>query len=70
MNTADGPFAMETTYTWEGTPTGATKMTLCNRGEPSGFSRVAAPIMGRAMRRANRDDLARLKKLLESARNS
>ena len=41
-------------------------MTLRNRGNPSGFSRVAAPMMERAMRRANTLDLARLKALLEA----
>jgi uncharacterized membrane protein len=66
MRTAQGPFAMETTYTWEDTPRGSTKMTLRNRGEPSGFSTLAAPIIARAMRRANGKDLQRLKKLLES----
>ena len=68
MRTADGPFAMETTYTWQDTGDGSTRMTLRNRGEPSGFSRVAAPIIGQAMRRANRKDLTRLKELLESTR--
>jgi uncharacterized membrane protein len=66
MRTADGPFAMETTYTWHDAAGGATGMTLRNRGEPSGFSRLAAPFMAPAMRRANRKDLARLKELLES----
>jgi uncharacterized membrane protein len=66
MRTADGPFAMETTYTWEDTPHGSTRMTLRNRGEPSGFSKIAAPIMAKAMRRANRKDLQRIKKILES----
>ena len=65
MRTADGPFAMETTYTWEDTPSGATHMTLRNRGEPSGFARVGAGAMAGAMRRANRKDLARLKAILE-----
>jgi hypothetical protein len=41
-------------------------MTLRNRGEPSGFAKVSAPLMTRAMRRANRADLRRLKELLES----
>jgi uncharacterized protein YndB with AHSA1/START domain len=65
MRTAQGPFPMETTYTWaaEG---GGTRMTLRNRGEPSGAFAVAAPVMARAMRRANTKDLARLKALLES----
>ena len=66
MSTADGPFAMQTTYTWEDMPHGSTRMTLRNRGEPTGFSRVTAPIMVKAMRRANRKDLARIKEILES----
>ena len=65
MRTADGPFPMETTYTWEATPEGETRMTLRNRGNPSGFSRIAAPMMERAMRRATSRDLARLKAILE-----
>lgn len=65
MRTAEGPFAMETTYTWESTPEDGTRMTLRNRGSPSGFSRLVAPFMAAAMRRANRNDLARLKALLE-----
>jgi hypothetical protein len=66
MSTAEGPFPMETTYTWHDTPTGATRMVLRNRGEPSGFSKLAAPMMATAMRRANRKDLARLKAVLEA----
>jgi Polyketide cyclase / dehydrase and lipid transport len=65
MSTAQGPFPMETTYTWADAPGGGTAMALRNRGEPSGFARVAAPVMAAAMRRANTADLRRLKALLE-----
>jgi uncharacterized membrane protein len=65
MRTAEGPFPMETTYAWQELPEGSTRMTLRNRGEPSGFSRIAAPMLAAAMRRANRKDLARLKAVLE-----
>ena len=65
MCTAEGPFPMETTYTWEPTEQGGTHMTLRNRGTPAGFSRLFAPFMAAAMRRANHKDLARLKALLE-----
>jgi len=65
MRTAEGPFPMETTYTWAPLADGGTHMTLRNRGEPAGFSRLVAPLMAPAMRRANRKDLALLKGLLE-----
>jgi hypothetical protein len=67
MSTADGPFPMETTYVWRDAPGGGTHMTLRNRGEPAGFGRMAAPLMERAMRRANRRDLAQLKAVLEGS---
>jgi uncharacterized protein YndB with AHSA1/START domain len=65
MSTAQGPFPMETTYTWQDAGDGATRMTLRNRGEPSGFQRIAAPVMARAMRRAMTKDLERLSSILE-----
>ncbi|KOS54209.1 SRPBCC family protein [Rhodococcus rhodochrous] len=67
MRTAEGPFPMETTYEWRTTSSGHTTMTLRNRGEPSGCSRLGAPLMARAMRRANNKDLTRLKAVLEAA---
>ena len=65
MSTADGPFPMETTYTWDDAGPGATTMTLRNRGAPSGFAAMSAPLMARAMRRANNADLRELKARLE-----
>ena len=66
MSTAHGPFPMETTYTWQDSGDRATRMTLRNRGEPSGFAKVAAPVMARAMRRAMTADLERLSKILRT----
>jgi uncharacterized membrane protein len=65
MRTAQGPFPMETTYTWQELDADSTRMALRNRGRPRGFSRWAAPFMAIAVRRANRADLARLRTLLE-----
>jgi uncharacterized protein YndB with AHSA1/START domain len=65
MSTEQGPFPMETTYTWANAGEGRTLMTLRNRGEPAGFRSLAAPLMSHAMRRANRKDLRRLKDVLE-----
>jgi uncharacterized protein YndB with AHSA1/START domain len=66
MSTAQGPFPMETTYTWEDAADGTTRMTLRNRGEPGGFKVLAAPLLARAMRRANEKHLRRLKQILEA----
>ena len=64
MRTAEGPFPMETTYTWESNADG-TRMTLRNRGMPTAFSAWLAPLMAVAIRRANRKDLALLRTRLE-----
>lgn len=66
MRTADGPFPMETSYTWQAVGKKRTKMSLRNRGEPTGFSGLVAPFMQFAMRRANNKDLVLLKEIIES----
>ncbi|KIC69371.1 SRPBCC family protein [Pseudarthrobacter phenanthrenivorans] len=64
MRTDQGPFPMQTTYTWTDDG-GGTRMTLGNSGSPSGFSRLAGLVMEPMMRRENRKDLERLKAILE-----
>jgi uncharacterized membrane protein len=66
MRTAQGPFPMETTYAWQPAGDSSTRMTLRNRGEPAGFSKLAGPFMAAAMRRANRKDLRKLRSILEA----
>ena len=66
MSTSDGPVPMETTYTWEAIDDHTTRMTLRNRGKPSGFSKLFAPLMAYMMRSANNKDLKLLKQILES----
>jgi uncharacterized membrane protein len=66
MRTAQGPFPMETTYTWQPAGDGSTRMTLRNRGEPAGFPKLAAPLMAIAIRHANRKDLRKLRAILQT----
>lgn len=68
MRTFEGPFPMETTYTWKALSPRSTEMTLRNRGEPSGFAKLAGPMMSRSIRKANEKDLAALKEILEASR--
>jgi uncharacterized membrane protein len=70
MRTAEGPFPVETTYTWEPAGERRTRMTLRNRGVPGGLSRLVVPLMAAAIRRGNRKDLVRLKAVLERAPTS
>ena len=66
MRTEQGPFPMETTYTWETVGAGSTRMTLRNRGQPRGFARVSEPFMAAAVRRETTKNLRELKALLET----
>jgi hypothetical protein len=61
----EASFPMETTYEFQDAPDGGTTMRLRNRGGPARYTGLLARFMGRMVRRANRQDLARLKKLLE-----
>ena len=65
MRTSQGPFPMETTYVWRDTSEGWTQMTVRSRGAPGGLARLALPLIGIATRVADRNDLARLKTILE-----
>ena len=70
MSTDQGPFPMETTYIWDDTPSGGTHMTLRNRGEPSGFANLAAPLMAAQMRKSTTRDLQLLKTIMEKGRST
>ncbi|MDA7980463.1 MAG: SRPBCC family protein [Pirellulales bacterium] len=67
MRTTEGPFPMETSYRWEIVNESSTRMTLRNRGKPSGFSSLISPLMSLMLRRTTSKDLALLKRTLENS---
>jgi uncharacterized protein YndB with AHSA1/START domain len=70
MSTVDGPFPMETTYTWTALDNRTTKMTLRNRGGATGLMGVFGPLEAIAVRRTTQKDLRRLRAILESPASS
>ena len=65
MQTQQGPFPMQTTYTWTDDG-GGTRMSLGNTGSPTGFSKLAGILMPAMIRRETRKDLQKLKSILEA----
>jgi uncharacterized membrane protein len=65
MRTAQGPFPMETTYTWRAIDEQHTLMILQNTGKPAGFSKLFSPFMAPMMKKENKKDLANIKAILE-----
>ena len=69
MSTDEGAFPMETTYEWESTSEGGTRMRLRNRGGPAGYAKLLSPLLSIAMRRANGKDRL-LKQILERSKGA
>jgi hypothetical protein len=67
MKTAEGPFPMETSYSFSAQTPDSSIMTLRNKGKPSGFSRLFTPFISFMMRRANNKDLKMIKSILEKS---
>lgn len=65
MKSIMGPFPMETIYTWERVDRNVTRMSLQNRGNPAGLSKLLTPLFSFAIKKANNKDLQRLKHIIE-----
>ncbi|WP_130014501.1 SRPBCC family protein [Serinicoccus sediminis] len=75
MRTEDGPFPMETTYTWwdeepGGTGRPRTGMSVRNAGRPSAMTTLASGAVTLGMKRAMRRDLERLRLVLREEQDA
>ncbi len=69
MRSIKGPFPMTITYQFE--EEGASTLARIRvQGDASGFYRLAAPVLSRAVKRSTTNDLKSLKGVLESERQS
>lgn len=65
MRSVKAPFPMTVTYEFEDSGGGGTLMRIRTEGDASGFYRLAAPLLSRAVKRGVAGDLERLKARLE-----
>jgi uncharacterized membrane protein len=66
MRADGGDAPAETRYEWEPNPDGTTFMTYRRTGTPKAFPGPLARLVAWELRRTSRDDLSRLKSILES----
>jgi hypothetical protein len=67
MRSVKAPFPMQVTYELEEAPAG-TRMRIKAAGDAGGFYRIAAPLLGAAVRRGIEKDLSELKRVMEDGR--
>lgn len=65
MRTGNGPFPMETVYTWKPVDDSRTHMAIHSHCEPSGLAKMGAPMISAGIRRSTQRDLSTLKRILE-----
>jgi uncharacterized membrane protein len=66
MRSVKAPFPMTVTYEFEDAGEAGSVMRIRTQGDASGFYRVAAPLLSRAVKRGLERDLATLKERLEA----
>lgn len=66
MRSVKAPFPMTVTYEFEDAGEGGSVMRIRTQGDASGFYRIAAPLLSRAVKRGLDRDLATLKERLEA----